>query len=404
MNTSNFRKDFPALAQLVNGKPLIYFDNGATTQRLQQMVDAYTASALYQNGNIHRSPHYLGQVATKGFEGVRSKIQQFINAKHSCEIVFTRGTTEAINLVAFSYGETFIEEGDEIIITEMEHHSNFVPWQMLCERKNATLKMLPFDEKGELCLNQLDLLISERTKLIAITHISNVLGTINPIEEIVKKAHQKGIHVLVDGAQSIVHQQIDIQQLGCDFFAFSAHKMYGPTGVGVLYGKKDLLEEMHPYQGGGEMISEVTFEKTTYGELPTKFEAGTPDFNGVVAFGATIDYLSRVNMAEHLQTEKELLEYAEEKLKQIDGCTIYGQSAHKTSLISFNIKGLHPFDVGTLLDKMGIAIRTGRLCVDPIMEHFEVESMMRISFAPYNTKEEIDIFYDALLRVKEMLS
>lgn len=400
----SIRKNFPGLAQLVNNKPLVYFDNGATTQRLQQMVDAYTESALYQNGNIHRSPHYLGQMATKSFEEVRRKVQRFINAKHSQEIVFTRGTTEAINLVAFSYGETFVTEGDEIIITEMEHHSNFVPWQMLCERKNAVLKMLPFDDKGELCLHQLDSLISKRTKLIAVTHISNVLGTINPIEDIIMKAHERGIHVLVDGAQSIIHQQIDIQQLDCDFFAFSAHKMYGPTGVGVLYGKEALLEKMYPYQGGGEMISEVKFERTTYGELPTKFEAGTPDFNGVAAFGATMDYLNSVDMKEHLQIEKDLLEYAQKKLQQIEGCTIYGQSDHKASLISFNIKGLHPFDVGTLLDKFGIAIRTGRLCVDPIMDHFGVESMMRISFAPYNTKEEIDIFYDALLQVKAMLS
>lgn len=396
------RKDFPALKEQIHGKPLVYFDNAATTQRLQQVADAYLDASLRYNGNVHRSPHYLGQMATKLFEETREKVQQFINAKHSHEIIFTRGTTEAINLVAFSYGETFINEGDEIIVSEMEHHSNIVPWQMLCERKKAVLKVLPFDDDGNLCVEQLDTLITNRTKLIAVTAISNVLGTLNPIEKIIAKAHEKGIHILIDGAQAILHQRIDVSKLDCDFFVFSAHKMYGPTGVGILYGKEDLLNQMTPYQGGGEMISEVSFAKTTYGELPTKFEAGTPDFNSVASFGKALDYLQEIDFDACIAYETELLHFAEEKLQQIEGIKFYGQATHKASLISFNIEGMHPFDTGVLLDKMGFAIRTGRMCADPIMEHYKVENMMRISFAPYNTFEEIEQFYTALLRIKEL--
>lgn len=401
-NISDIRKDFPGLSQLINGKPLVYFDNAATSQRLQQVIDTYLQIALKHNGNVHRSPHYLGQMATKAFESTRDKVQQFINAKYRHEVIFTRGTTEAINLVAFSYGETFIEKGDEIIVSEMEHHSNIVPWQMLCERKGAILKILPFDDKGNLHLQELDTLLTKRTKLLAVTAISNVLGTINPIEEIIQKAHSKGVHVLIDGAQAIVHKNIDVQELDCDFFAFSGHKMYGPTGVGVLYGKEELLNKMKPYQGGGEMISEVRFEKTTYGELPTKFEAGTPDFTSVAAFGSAIDYLQSVDMNEFVAYENELLHYAEEKLKQLGGVTFYGQAKEKSSLLSFTIEGMHPFDTGTLLDKLGFAIRTGRMCADPIMNHYQVPSMMRISFAPYNTFEEIEQFCDALIRIRKM--
>ncbi len=400
----NIRKDFPALSQKVHGKPLVYFDNAATTQRLQQVADAYLEATMRYNGNVHRSPHYLGQMATKLFEGTREKAQKFINAKHNHEIIFTRGTTEAINLVAFSYGETFVNEGDEIIVSEMEHHSNIVPWQMLCERKKAMLKVLPFDDEGNLRTEQLEELITNRTKLIAITAISNVLGTINPIKEIVETAHQKGVHVLVDGAQAVLHQYVDVAELDCDFFVFSAHKMYGTTGVGILYGKEELLNKMQPYQGGGEMISEVTFAKTTYGELPTKFEAGTPDFNSVAAFGAALDYLQDSDFLGCAAHETELLHFAQEKLEQIEGIQFYGQAKEKASLLSFNIEGMHPFDTGTLLDKLGFAIRTGRMCADPIMEHYGVQSMLRISFAPYNTFEEIEQFYAALLRIKEMLA
>lgn len=402
MCVSEMRKDFPILEQKIYDKSLIYFDNAATSQRLRQVVDSQGEVVLKYNGNIHRSPHYLGQQATQLFEGVREQIKAFINANSTKEIIFTRGTTESINLVAFSYGETFIKEGDEIIVTEMEHHSNIVPWQMLCERKNAILKVLPFDEKGELCLEELDNLINERTKLIAITYASNVLGTINPVHKVIEKAKDKGIHTLIDAAQYVAHARVDVQDLECDFCAFSAHKMYGPTGVGVLYGREELLEKMQPYQGGGEMINEVSFAKTTYGELPTKFEAGTPNFNSVVAFGAAISYLEERDMKQLADYEQKLLDYAQEKLRKIEGIQFFGESQHKTALLSFTIEGLHPFDTGTLLDKLGIAIRTGRMCTDPIMQHYGVESMMRISFAPYNTFAEIDNFYEAILRIQKM--
>lgn len=398
----DIRKNFPALEQKVYGKSLVYFDNAATTQRLQQVMDTYLNIALQHNGNVHRSPHYLGQMATRAFENTRKKVQQFLNATSSNEIIFTRGTTEAINLVAFSYGETFIEQGDEIIVSEMEHHSNIVPWQMLCQRKGAVLKTLPFDDEGNLQLEKLDTLLTARTKLLAVTAISNVLGTINPLKEIIRKAQAKGVHVLVDGAQAVLHQRIDVTDLDCDFFTFSAHKMYGPTGVGVLFGKEILLNQMQPYQGGGEMISEVTFEKTTYGDLPTKFEAGTPDFTSVAAFGTAIDYLETLDFDACIAHEKALLKFAEDKLQTIKGIQFYGQAKQKASLISFGIEGMHPFDAGTLLDKMGIAIRTGHMCADPIMHHYGVQSMMRISFAPYNTFDEIEQFYAALLRVKAM--
>ncbi|PVX51895.1 cysteine desulfurase/selenocysteine lyase [Balneicella halophila] len=400
----NIRNYFPGLSQKVHGKPLVYFDNAATTHRLQSVIDAYSDLIISSNGNVHRSPHYLGQMATKSFENTRDKVQEFIHAKHRHEIIFTRGTTEAINLVAFSYGETFINEGDEIIVSEMEHHSNIVPWQMMCERKGAILKVIPFDDEGNLLLDEYDSLLTERTKLVAVTAISNVLGTINPIEKIIEKAHRKGAHVLIDGAQAIVHKKINIQEINCDFFAFSAHKMYGPTGVGVLYGKEDLLEQMQPYQGGGEMISEVTFKETTYGNLPTKFEAGTPDFTSVASFSKAIDFINSIDLSACISHENKLLRYAEEKLKNIEGIMFYGTSANKASLLSFTIEGMHPFDTATLIDKLGFAIRTGRMCADPIMDHYGVQSMMRISFAPYNTFEEIDQFYVALLRIREMFS
>lgn len=404
MRAFNFRNDFPALTQKIYGKPLVYLDNAATTQRLKQVLDTYNEVSTFYNGNIHRSPHFLGQKATQLFENTRDAVQKFINAESRNEIIFTRGTTESINLVAFSYGETFIKQGDEIIVSEMEHHSNIVPWQMLCERKQATLRVIPFNDKGELEIQELDNLICDKTKLIAVTHASNVLGTINPIEEIIKKAHEKGVHVLIDAAQSIAHTRVDVQKLECDFLVFSAHKMYGPTGAGVLYGKELLLEQMEPYQGGGEMIHEVSFEKTTYGELPTKFEAGTPDFNTIAAFGKAIEYLQDINFEQFAIYEKELLSYAQSKLETIKGIQFYGEASQKTALISFTIERMHPFDTGTLLDKLGIAIRTGHMCADPIMQHYNIDSMMRISFSPYNTKEEIDILYDGLVRIQKMFA
>lgn len=404
MRAFNFRNDFPALTQKIYGKPLVYLDNAATTQRLKQVLDTYNEVSTFYNGNIHRSPHFLGQKATQLFENTRDAVQKFINAESRNEIIFTRGTTESINLVAFSYGETFIKQGDEIIVSEMEHHSNIVPWQMLCERKQATLRVIPFNDKGELQIQELDNLICDKTKLIAVTHASNVLGTINPIEEIIKKAHEKGVHVLIDAAQSIAHTRVDVQKLECDFLVFSAHKMYGPTGAGVLYGKELLLEQMEPYQGGGEMIHEVSFEKTIYGELPTKFEAGTPDFNTIAAFGKAIEYLQDINFEQFAIYEKELLSYAQSKLETIKGIQFYGESSQKTALISFTIERMHPFDTGTLLDKLGIAIRTGHMCADPIMQHYNIDSMMRISFSPYNTKEEIDILYDGLVRIQKMFA
>ncbi len=400
----NIRKDFPILKEKINNTPLIYFDNAATSQRPRCVTDKLLECYQQYNANIHRSAHFLSARATEEYEKARTTLQQFIHAKHSHEILFTKGTTESLNLVAFSFGETYIQKGDEIIVSEMEHHSNIVPWQMLCERKGAKLKVLPFNDKGELELEKLATLLTPQTKLLAISHISNVLGTINPIDTIIKQAHAAGVPVLVDGAQSIVHQQIDVQALDCDFFVCSAHKMYGPTGVGLLYGKEKWLNEIVPYQGGGEMIKEVSFEQTTYNELPYKFEAGTPNFAGAIAFGEAVNYLNKLDFKALTAYEEELLQYAHQKLQGIKGIIFYGKSSQKASLISFNIEGVHHSDIGTLLDKMGIAIRTGHMCADTVMQHYGVEGMIRISFAFYNTKEEIDQFIKALTQVCQMLS
>lgn len=400
----NIRKDFPILKEKINNTPLIYFDNAATSQRPRCVTDKLLECYQQYNANIHRSAHFLSARATEEYEKARTTLQQFIHAKHSHEILFTKGTTESLNLVAFSFGETYIQKGDEIIVSEMEHHSNIVPWQMLCERKGAKLKVLPFNDKGELELEKLATLLTPQTKLLAISHISNVLGTINPIDTIIKQAHAAGVPVLVDGAQSIVHQQIDVQALDCDFFVCSAHKMYGPTGMGLLYGKEKWLNEMVPYQGGGEMIKEVSFEQTTYNELPYKFEAGTPNFAGAIAFGEAVNYLNKLDFKALTAYEEELLQYAHQKLQGIKGIIFYGKSSQKASLISFNIEGVHHSDIGTLLDKMGIAIRTGHMCADTVMQHYGVEGMIRISFAFYNTKEEIDQFIKALTQVCQMLS
>lgn len=396
------RQDFPILNQKIYNRPLVYFDNAATTQRPQQVIDALNRTYTEYYGNIHRAAHFLADKATLAYEDTREKVRTLIGAETREQIIFTKGATESINLVAFSYGETFIQEGDEIIVSEMEHHSNIVPWQLMALRKKATIVMLPIDDNGRLLVEKLDALITDRTRIIAVTHISNVLGTINPVKLITEKAHARGIHVLVDGAQAVPHLKIDVQDLDVDFYAFSAHKMYGPNGVGVLYGKKELLNKMPPYQGGGEMISEVSFAGTTYNELPYKFEAGTPNISGVIAFGAAIDYLQNVGLETVAIRESELLNYVTAELLKIQGLRIYGTQPEKSGVISFNIEGVHFFDLGTMLDKFGIAVRTGHHCADPLMAHFGIQGTVRASFAFYNTMEEIDRFIEALKKVIAM--
>jgi cysteine desulfurase/selenocysteine lyase len=399
---NKIRQDFPILNQKIYNRPLVYFDNAATTQRPQQVIDALNRTYTEYYGNIHRAAHFLADKATLAYEDTREKVRTLIGAETREQIIFTKGATESINLVAFSYGETFIQEGDEIIVSEMEHHSNIVPWQLMALRKKATIVMLPIDDNGRLLVEKLDSLITDRTRIIAVAHISNVLGTINPVKLITEKAHARGIHVLVDGAQAVPHLKIDVQDLDVDFYAFSAHKMYGPNGVGVLYGKKELLNKMPPYQGGGEMISEVSFAGTTYNELPYKFEAGTPNISGVIAFGAAIDYLQNVGLETVAIRESELLNYATSQLLKINGMRIYGTQPEKSGVISFNLEGLHFFDLGTMLDKFGIAVRTGHHCADPLMDHFGIQGTVRISFAFYNTLEEIDRFIEALKKVIAM--
>lgn len=402
MNIQDIRSQFPILKREVNGKPLIYFDNGATTQKPQCVIQRIKEYYANENANIHRGVHFLSQQATTDYEEAREKIQHYIGAEHSHEIIFTKGTTDSINLVAFSFGE-LLEKGDEIIISAMEHHSNIVPWQMLCERKGCLLKVIPMSEKGELEMDSFAELLGERTKLVAVTHISNALGTINPVEEIVAAAHKVGAKVLLDGAQSIQHMPVNVKTLDCDFYAFSGHKLFGPTGVGVLYGKEVLLNEMPPYQGGGDMISDVTFQRTTYNSLPHKFEAGTPNIAGGIGLGKAFDFLASLDMELVKEHENELMVHATEALKKIEGLKIYGEAEYKTSVISFLVEGTHPYDVGTLLDKMGIAVRTGHHCTQPIMDFFGIPGTIRASFALYNTKEEIDIFVKALERVVTML-
>ena len=396
------RLDFPILNQKIYNRPLVYFDNAATTQRPQQVIDALNKTYTEYYGNIHRAAHFLADKATLAYEETREKAQHLINAETREQIVFTKGTTESINLGAFSFGEAFIQEGDEIIVSEMEHHSNIVPWQLMAGRKKAKIVMLPVDDAGRLMIEMLDQLINPRTKLISVAHVSNVLGTINPVKQIAQIARSKGIRIFVDGAQAAPHLKIDVQDLDVDFYAFSAHKMYGPNGVGVLYGKKELLEQLPPYQGGGEMISEVKFSGTTYNELPYKFEAGTPNISGVIAFGAAIDYLQKIGIEKAANYETELLNYATSLLTTIPGLRIYGTQSEKSGVISFNVEGVHFFDLGTMLDKLGIAVRTGHHCADPLMEHFGIQGTVRASFAFYNTKEEIDRFVEALKKVISM--
>jgi len=396
------RSQFPILERSVNGKRLVYFDNGATSQKPQCVIDEITKYYSFENANIHRGVHYLSQEATTNYEQARDTIQNYIHAKESCEVLFTKGTTDSINLVASSFGET-LHEGDEILISYMEHHSNIVPWQMLCERKGLKLRVIPIHENGELNLEAFESLLSEKTKLLSITHVSNTLGTINPVDFLIKKAHSVGTKVLLDGAQSIQHFPINVQELDCDFFAFSGHKVFGPTGVGVLYGKKEILDAIQPYQGGGDMISKVTFEKTTYNELPHKFEAGTPHISGGIALGKAFEFMNSLNMEEIINHEHALLNYAEERLTQISGLTIIGTAKKKASVVSFVVDGIHPFDVGTLLDKQGIAVRTGHHCTQPLMDFFQIPGTIRASFAMYNTFEEIDLFIHALERSIAML-
>lgn len=396
------RADFPLLHQKVNGYPLVYFDNGATSQKPKAVIDAINQYYSVYNSNVHRGVHYLSGKATDAYEEARVKAQRFINARRDVEINFTRGTTESVNLVAQTYGRKYVKAGDEIIISAMEHHSNIVPWQMLCEEKGAKLCVIPMNDAGELMLEEYDKLLNERTRIVAVTHVSNALGTMNPVKEIIKKAHAVNAVTLLDCAQSVQHMKVDVQQLDCDFLCFSGHKVFGPTGIGILFGKEKLLEEMPPWQGGGEMIKEVWFEKTTYNELPYKFEAGTPNIEGGIGLGAAIDYVTNVGLDNIAAYEHELLLYGTELLQNIEGLRIYGTAKEKASVISFLVDDIHPYDFGVILDKMGIAIRTGHHCCQPLMHQFNIEGTCRASFAFYNTKGEMDRLAEAVKKAKRM--
>jgi cysteine desulfurase / selenocysteine lyase len=395
------RQDFPILSRQVYGKPLIYFDNAATTQKPHQVVEAICKYYYEDNANVHRGVHYMSQQATTAFEGVRKQVAAFMNARSSCELIFTKGTTESINLVASSFGRR-MKEGDEIVISAIEHHANIVPWQILCEEKKTILRIIPVLDNGELDMAAYLGLLNPRTRMVAITHVSNTLGTINPVKKMIDSAHEQGIPVLIDGAQGISHMRVDVQDMDCDFYCFSGHKIYGPMGIGGLYGKEELLNSMPPYQGGGEMIDQVTFEKTTYNELPYKFEAGTPNVADVMGLGAAISYIDELGLDHIGRWESELLEYATSELKRSSGITIYGEAKHKTGVISFLINGIHPYDAGTILDHLGIAIRTGTHCTQPIMDRFGIPGTMRASFAFYNTKAEIDELIKGIEQVKKM--
>ncbi|PKD21423.1 cysteine sulfinate desulfinase [Salegentibacter salinarum] len=402
-NVEEIRKDFPILNREVNGYPLVYLDNAATSQTPKQVMNAIVDYYSNYNANIHRGVHSLSQEATDKYEGARKKIQQHFNAEKTHEIIFTSGTTHGINLVASGFASV-LKEGDEILVSALEHHSNIVPWQMLCEKTGAILKVIPMNEQGELIYESFEKLLSEKTKMVFLNHVSNALGTINPIKKIIDKAHEKGAAVLIDGAQAAPHIKADVQALNVDFYVVSAHKMCGPTGVGVLYGKEEWLNKLPPYQGGGEMIATVSFEKTTYAELPHKFEAGTPNICGGIAFAAALDYMNAIGFEAISRYEEELLGYATLKLQEIEGMKLYGTARDKTAVISFNIEGLHPYDIGTLVDKMGIAVRTGHHCAQPIMDFYKIPGTVRASFSFYNTKEEIDRFIDAVKKAKSMLS
>jgi cysteine desulfurase / selenocysteine lyase len=402
-DVESIRRDFPILGREVNGKPLVYFDNAATSQTPQPVIDSIVDYYSRYNANIHRGVHTLSQEATDAYEKARIKIQKHFNAEKAYEIILTAGTTHSINMVASGF-TTLLSKGDEIVVSALEHHSNIVPWQMLCERTGATMKVIPMNPDGMLDMQAVDDIISDKTKLVFLNHVSNALGTINPVKEIIDKAHAVDAAVLLDGAQAAPHIKADVQELDVDFYTVSAHKMCGPTGVGVLYGKEKWLKKLPPYQGGGEMIATVTFEKTTYADLPHKFEAGTPNICGGIAFGAALDYMNTIGFDHIAAYEEELLHYATSKLLDIEGLTIYGTSEEKTAVISFNIGELHPYDIGSIIDKLGIAVRTGHHCAQPVMDYYKIPGTVRASFAFYNTKEEIDVFVEAVKRAKNMLS
>ncbi len=403
LNIAAIRKDFPILQRKVNGYPLLYLDNAATSQTPRQVIDVIVDYYSNYNANIHRGVHALSQQATDAYEQARQKIQKHFNAAHPYEVIFTSGTTHSINIVASGFTD-ILREGDEILVSAMEHHSNIVPWQMLCERTGAILKVIPMSLEGELLMEEYAALLNARTKLVFCNHVSNALGTINPIEKIIRMAHEAGAAVLIDGAQAAPHIKADLQMLDVDFYTASAHKMYGPTGIGILYGKEEWLQKLPPYQGGGEMIAEVSFEKTTYAGLPHKFEAGTPNIAGGIAFGAAVDYLNGIGIEAIAQYEEGLLAYATKKLQAIKGLKIYGTAQHKTSVISFNINGIHPYDIGTLLDQMGIAVRTGHHCAQPVMDFFQIPGTVRASFSFYNTKEEVDRLAEGVEKARQMLA
>ena len=399
---TKIREDFPILSRTIYDKPLVYLDNGATTQKPRCVVEAMADEYYNVNANVHRGVHFLSQKATDLHEASREAVRAFINAKSAAEIIFTRGTTESINLLAFSFGEAMVKEGDEVIVSAMEHHSNIVPWQMMCERKGAHLRVIPMTDEGELLLDQYEALLNEKTRIVCCTHVSNVLGTINPVKEVVRIAHEHGVPVLIDGAQSTPHMKVDMQDIDCDFFAFSGHKVYGPTGIGVLYGKEAWLEKLPPYQGGGEMIKNVSFEKTTYNALPYKFEAGTPDYIASHALAKAIDYVTALGMDNIYKHEQALTEYAMKRMKEIEGVRIFGPEHSHDAVISFLVGDIHHLDMGTLLDRLGIAVRTGHHCAEPLMHRLGIEGTVRASFALYNTKEEIDALVAGIKRVAQM--
>ena len=403
IHIEEIRSQFPILNQEINGKPLVYLDNGASSQKPTRVIESLKYYYENDHANVHRGVHTLSQRATDAFEAVRKQVQQLINAQHEHEIIYTRGTTEAINLVASSFGKVFIEEGDEVLISTMEHHSNIVPWQMMCEEWGAKLKVIPINDRGEIILDEFDLLLSSKTAMVAVNHVSNALGSINPVFEIISKAHKVGAAVLIDGAQSVPHMKVDVQNLDADFYCFSAHKMYGPTGIGILYGKERWLNDMPPYHGGGEMIDKVTFDETTYNSLPFKFEAGTPNIADTIALGEAINFMNEVGIENIGNWEKALVDYATEELLKIDGLRIVGTAETKASVISFLVGDIHPFDMGTILDQLGIAVRTGHHCTMPLMNWYGIQGTVRASFAVYNTKEEVDVLVEGVKRAAKML-
>ena len=404
IDINKIRKDFPILQREVYGKPLVYFDNAATTQKPSVVIQALSTYYEEQNSNIHRAAHFLGEEATVAYEESRKNVQTFINAENAHEIIFTKGTTDSINLVASSFGKKFFKEDDEIIVSTLEHHSNIVPWQFICEQSGAKLRVIPISDSGEIIFSEYQKLLNDKTKLVAISHVSNAIGTINPIKEVIKEAHDLNISVLIDGPQAIPHMKIDVQELDCDFYTFSSHKVYGPMGVGTLYGKEKYLNEMPPYQGGGEMINNVSFEKTTYNQLPFKFEAGTPNVADVIGFSEAIKYIRSIGMDNISSYEKSLAQYAEQELKKIPGVKIYGNAKHKASVISFIVEDIHPYDMGMIIDKLGVAVRTGHHCAQPLMNRLGIQGTIRASLAFYNTIEEIDLFIAAINKAKTMFN